>query len=204
VTPSVFLTLAAIHAVAVMSPGPTFVVSVQSAVSDGALRAAVLSIGFGIGAALWASAALLGLAALFEVAPALLVALKIGGGIFLLYLGAMMWRYAKTQPQQIVDVQPTSSWGATLRKGMTTSLSNPKVAIFFGAVFAGLLPVGITVWETLIVIGLVFLVETGWYVIVGTVFSAGPARRAYTKAKVWIDRFFGGILAALGLKIMVS
>ena len=56
-----FLTVALIHLAAAMSPGPSFVVAARTAATDGFGTACALALGFGLGAALWALAAMAGL-----------------------------------------------------------------------------------------------------------------------------------------------
>ena len=67
-------------------------VAVRTAASEGLRPAIGLAIGFGLGAIAWALAALLGLAVLFEVVPTLFTALKVVGGLFLIYIAWMTWR----------------------------------------------------------------------------------------------------------------
>ena len=40
--------------------------------------------------------------------------------------------------------------------------------------------------------------------LVGRVFSLGRARAAYAGAKAWVDRAFGGLIAAFGLRIAAT
>ena len=84
-----------IHLAAAISPGPSFVVSVRVAVAEGFATAVALAIGFGVGAVLWAGAAMAGLALLFEVFPALFTAMKLVGAVFLIFIAVMMWRHAR-------------------------------------------------------------------------------------------------------------
>ncbi|WP_255449586.1 LysE family translocator [Shimia ponticola] len=201
-----FFTLATIHAVAVMSPGPTFVVQLRTSITEGATIGAVTAFGFGIGAAIWAAAALLGLAALFQVAPAALTVLKVAGGLFLAFIGIVMWRHAPEPAPMDPGAARTrrlTPWRA-LRLGILTSLANPKVVVFFGAVFVGLVPATATWMDFAIILALIIAVESTWYACLGVAFAAPPARRAYARAKTWIDRAFGGVLTAMGLRIMVN
>ncbi|MGR3468577.1 MAG: LysE family translocator [Shimia sp.] len=196
---ALFATLVGVHLLAVVSPGPSFVVAVRVAVTRGAGAAAVLSLGFGVGAAFWAGAALLGLAALFAVAPILLTGFKIAGGLFLAFIGLMMWRHARAPlPQADATARPP------FLLGLFTALANPKIAVFFGAVFAGLLPVGLSTGDIALVLAAVAAVEAAWYMLVGMAFAAPRARAVYARAKVYVDRVFGGLLAAMGARIMVG
>ncbi len=46
--------------------------------------------------------------------------------------------------------------------------------------------------------------ETLWYALVARVFSLERARAAYGRAKASVDRVFGGLIAAFGLKIALG
>ncbi len=198
-----FAGILAIHLLAAMSPGPSFVVSVKTAIREGFRPAVALAAGFGLGALVWAAAALLGLAVLFEVAPSLLLAMKLLGGGFLVWIAVQTWRHARYPlPQIDAGVVPRSS-GSALRLGLMTQLANPKPAIFFGAVFVGLAPAGTALPVLAALLGLIFLNETLWYVAVARLFSTARARSAYASAKSVVDRVFGGLIAAFGVKIAV-
>ncbi|SEM46428.1 Threonine/homoserine/homoserine lactone efflux protein [Loktanella fryxellensis] len=199
-----FASVVLIHLAAAISPGPAFVVALRVAAAEGFRVAAALALGYGIGAMLWAGAALAGLALVFTLVPALFVALKIGGAAFLLWLAVRMWRHAADPlPQAVVTAAPRSV-GQAVRLGVLTFASNPKTAVFFGAVFATLIPVDTpTGWKLAILLA-VGLNETLWYLVVARVFSWPRPRAAYARAKTWIDRGFGTLLALLGLKIALT
>lgn len=200
---SAFATIAVIHLLAAMSPGPSFVVAVRTAVSEGFRPAIGLAVGFGLGAVLWAVAALAGLALLFELVPQLFTALRLAGGAFLLFLAVMMWRHAAEPLGEAGAAAPRTTADA-VRLGFLTFAANPKTAVFFGAVFVGLVPADAG-WPVLAaLLAVIFLNETLWYVLVARVFSLPRARTAYQRLKAWIDRAFGTLLAALGLRIAIG
>lgn len=199
-----FVTVAFVHLLAAISPGPSFVLSLRAAASEGFRVAAALAVGFGFGACLWGAAALLGLALLFEVAPALFTVLKIGGGLFLIYLAVKMWHHAREPMPKIIDGAAPRGTAQAVRLGLITMLANPKPAVFFGAVFVGLVPLAASLPDKFIVLGNVFWVETAWYLIVARLFSLPKARAAYSRFKTLLDRCFGGLIAALGAKIAIS
>lgn len=199
-----YLGVALAHLLAAISPGPSFVLSVRVAAGEGFRPAAGLALGFGAGAALWAFAALAGLALLFEVVPPLFLALKVGGGLFLLWLGIGMWRRAAEPLPAPGPAAPPRGAGSAVRLGLATQLANPKPAIFFGAVFVGLVPATAEPGARALVLLNILWVETLWYVLVAGLFSTTRARRAYGRAKRWLDRAMGAILGALGIRVALG
>ncbi|MCA0043567.1 LysE family translocator [Celeribacter litoreus] len=204
-TLTIFLSILGIHLLAAMSPGPSFVVSVRLSAAEGFRPAFGLAMGFGLGAALWAMAAISGLSLLFELFPSAYLALKIIGGLFLIWIGVKTIRYA-CAPLPNPDTSGTQprSLANALRLGLLTQMSNPKPAVFFSAVFAGLVPPETAPIVKALLVFFVFLDETLWYVIVARLFSRQKARQAYGRAKLWTDRVLGGAIALFGTRIALG
>lgn len=200
-TPTVFLSILSIHLIAAMSPGPSFVVSVRTAASEGFRPAFGLAVAFGAGAVIWAIAAMSGLSVLFELFPRAYMIFKIAGGLFLIWIGLKTLRHARDPLPDATTLASPRSLANAVRLGLMTQLSNPKPAIFFGAVFAGLIPPETSLGVKAILLFFVFFDETLWYVIVARVFSRQKARQAYGRAKLWTDRALGGMIAIFGLRI---
>ncbi|SEK86319.1 LysE family translocator [Pacificibacter marinus] len=198
---TVFLSILALHFVAAMSPGPSFVVSVRTAASEGFRPAAGLAVAFGLGALIWAMAALFGLAIVFEVMPKAYLGFKIAGGLFLIWIGYKTIRHAPDPMPQASALDTPRSMISALRLGLMTQLANPKPAIFFGAVFAGLIPPDTPMTLRALLLFFVFFNESMWYLFVAAVFSRKKARDMYTRAKLWTDRALGGMIVLFGLKI---
>ncbi len=205
-TLAAFIGIALIHLAAAVSPGPSFVVAVKTAAAEGLRPAMGLAVGLGAAAAIWALAALLGLAVLFEVAPALLTALKIAGGAFLLWIAYQTWRHARGPLPGATgeEIAAPRSFLAAIRLGMATQFANPKPAIFFGAVFIGLVPPETPAWVLAALLAVIFTQETLWYVLVARLFSLSRPRAAYARFKATLDRTFGGLIAILGAKIATT
>jgi threonine/homoserine/homoserine lactone efflux protein len=203
-TAAAFFAIVLIHLAAAISPGPSFVVAVRTAAAEGFRTAAAFALGLGLGAVTWALAALLGLALLFGVAPGLFLAFKVAGGLFLLWIAYQTWRHAEEPlPAAAPGALPRSMSSAVVF-GLLTQLGNPKPAVFFGAVFVGLVPPD-TPWPWLaLLLAAIGINETLWYVLVARVFSFSRARALYADAKRWVDRAFGGLIAVLGLKVATS
>lgn len=188
------------------SPGPSFVMVARTAALAGRANGLGAALGMGLGALIFASASLLGLNAIFVAVPAIYVAFKLIGGLYLAYLGVRIWLGAK----QTLDVSGKSTAAGSppqkgyLLLGLATQVSNPKTAIVYASVFAAFLPTSPSIQYNLLVVALVFLIEAGWYAIVATALSSEVPRSTYLRFKKWVDRFAGGIMGALGLKLAAS
>ncbi|WP_424970413.1 LysE family translocator [Dinoroseobacter sp. S76] len=202
-TLAAFASIAVIHLMAAISPGLSFVVITRVAAAEGLKPALALAVAFGAGAMIWAGTALFGLALVFQVMPVLLTVLKFAGAGFLLFVAFMMWRHAP-DPLPAVSSGRTRSLWSVFRFGLVTQLSNPKVPVFFGAVFIGILPADATVLEMALVLLSVFVVESGWYVIVARLFSLPAPRALYLRMKCVSDRVLSVALAGVGARIALT
>lgn len=201
---SVLIPVFAVHLVAAMSPGPAVLMTARVAMLRGMASATALSFGLAFGACFWAAAAMLGLAALFEVAPKLLIALKIVGATYLIWCAYKMWRGAR-EPLDVGTIKaPKISPLRAIVLGITTQLANPKPAVFFGAVFVSVVPHDADVTTFAAILMIVFFNEAIWNIFVARLFSLERTRAGYMRLKTPIDRVLGGLLAALGLKIATT
>ena len=190
-----------IQLLAVISPGPSFLITARTAVAHSRLDGFKVALGLGAGTVIWSSAALLGLNAVFHAVPMLFMGMKIAGALFLLYIAFMIFRHAAV-PLKIEG--GADAVGNPFVRGFLTQITNPKVAVFFGSIFIAMLPANVPLWMTLALIFIVSFNEVWWYTVVALFFGSGPVRRFYLKAKVWIDRITGLFLGGLGLRLLWS
>lgn len=188
-----------------MSPGPSFLVVARFAMSGSRRNGVAAAVGMGIGAVIFGVLVLLGLKAIFVSIPWLYIILKLVGGTYLVYLGIKIWCGAK-EPISVeqTDFEKRNTWGRAFTTALFTQLSNPKTAVFYGSIFASLLPQTVPLLVTIALPLCLLLVETGWYSVVAIVLSSTAPRAAYLRSKVWIDRTAGGVMGLLGIKLITS
>jgi threonine/homoserine/homoserine lactone efflux protein len=200
-----FLSILAALAVGAVSPGPSFVFVVRTSLALSRRDGIAAALGMGVGGVIFAALALLGLQAVLAKVAWLYAALRLAGGVYLLYLAARLWRGAS----ELIVVPGTLDRRAPGRLrsfclGLATQLSNPKTAIVYGSIFAALLPPAPPAWAAVALPPAVMLIETGWYTIVAAAFSAERPRAAYLRGKRWIDRAAGAVIGTLGLRLVVE
>ncbi len=199
-TLAAFLTVAVMHLMAAISPGPAVLMSARIGLTEGLRSGVLVAAGIGVGGVVWAAAALFGLNIVFQAAPSLLWALRLGGAGYLFWMAWGLWRDADL-PIVAGEALPPRGAFAAFRLGLWTQLSNPKPAVLFSAIFLGTVPQGTPIWVYGALLLVVFLNETLWNSAVARIFSFNPARRAYISLKSVIDRTLAGLLAVLGFKI---
>jgi threonine/homoserine/homoserine lactone efflux protein len=196
------LGLAVVHLLAVASPGPSTMLVVQTAAVS--RRSGLISaVAMMLGALTWASAALFGLQALFAEFAWLYRAFQVAGGLFLVYLAVMIWRHARDPLPEIATMAAGSDWQVFTR-ALLLQLGNPKIMVFFGSIFLSVLPHDMPAWMQGTVLALVAFDEFTWFALLALTFSGSTARAFYRRAKFWIERFMGGALALLGLRLALS
>jgi threonine/homoserine/homoserine lactone efflux protein len=191
--------------VGVISPGPSFVMVAHTSIALSRRHGVASALGMGVGGVAFASLALVGLQALLMQVTWLYLILKIIGGAYLIYIAIRLWRGAP-KPFAIAPAAKLApaSVARTFWLGLATQISNPKTAVVYGSVFAALLPPAPPFWLLGLLPPLIFTLEAGWYVIVAVVFSSDRPRSAYLRAKSWIDRIVSGVMAGLGIRLLVD
>lgn len=197
-----YLGILGVLSLGIMSPGPSFVLVARTSVAVSRRNGLTTAIGMGLGSAVFASLTLLGLQAVLLSVPPLYMLLKVLGGIYLIYLAIVIWRNSR----QSVELKSASKNSADLYKsfklGLITQLSNPKTAIFYGSIFAALLPPNLPDITLLILVSTIFFLEAGWYSLVAFVLSSKTPRQIYLNLKQVLDRLASGVIGVLGLKLI--
>lgn len=197
------LGLAVVHVLAVASPGPSTVLVVQTAAVS--RRGGLISaLAMTLGSLAWAAAALYGLQALFAQFAWLHRGFQVAGGLFLVYLAVTIWRHAREPLPEIQAATTRSGDGQVFVRALLLQLSNPKIMVFFGSIFLSVLPHDMPGWMRPVVLAIVAFDEFTWFALLTLLFSGGTARTFYRRAKFWIERFMGGALAVLGLRLALS
>ncbi|WP_265502531.1 LysE family translocator [Paracoccus beibuensis] len=185
-------------AVAILSPGPGVIAVSQGAFALGRRRALTYGWGLAIGASAWCLFALLGLTALFRVAPWTLVLMKVLGGLYLVWVGSKLWRHAA---DPLPD--PAKGRGMTMLSGLALNLSNPKPALFYSAVLLSIFPARLGLADKGAIYAVALSVELFFYTGLASLMALPILRRRYYAAKFWIDRAAGLAIAALGASLVL-
>jgi RhtB (resistance to homoserine/threonine) family protein len=186
--------------VALISPGPNFILITSSAVSKSRSHAVSTAFGIATGSFVWAAAAALGIASVLEALPILALALKIIGSAYLIYLGIKLLRSRGLEvpsgPNRPAETGAKGFW-----RGFLVNMTNPKSAAYYASVFAAFLTPDIPVWVLIVLIGAIASMSLAWHVLLAIGFSATRVKTRYVALSKSIDRFCGAVLVLLGLRL---
>ena len=202
---SLFLTIALVHIVALITPGPDFFFVSQLAASRSRREALAGVVGIALGVAAWAALALLGLHVLLQRLAWLERGIAVLGGAYLCWMGFQLLRSAwRTKPDAAVptvDVRGSSPWKALVR-GLATNLANPKAAIYFASIFSAFVGDDMTTGARWGLWAMITVETMLWFAVVAGIFALPAMRRGYVRASRWIDGGAGAIFSLFGLYLI--
>lgn len=188
-----------------ITPGPNFFITVQTAIGGSRKSALFVVLGIGAGTVVWAVSGFLGIHFLFQTVPWVYLLLKLLGGSYLVYLGIklIVSKTDNTTGDQTAHLKKSGNWHS-FKLGLLTNLSNPKTAAFIASLFAATIPADVSWHVGMISIALVFLISICWYSMVAYVFSLHRFRLLFDKSKSFIERLAGVIFIGFGVKLAIG
>jgi threonine efflux protein len=201
-----YLTIALVHLVALLSPGPDFFFVSQTAVSRSRQQALFGVLGITLGITLWSALALLGMQLVLHRLVWLQQVVAIAGGLYLTWMGLRMLRGAFVHAPASPGEATSTPGGelATLRAGLLTNLANPKVVVYFGSVFSAFLGDRVDATTRWGLWALIVAETFIWFSLVAAFFALPAMRRGYLRLARWIDGFAGAVFVAFGLHLILA
>ena len=149
------------------SPGPSWILLINSVVKDGHKAGIAFGIAHGLGIFVYAILVVSGLIVLLSVAPWFSIALELTGLLFLLWLSFSMIKNSFQEPS--IDVGTSDMVSAPLlesfRNGFLIVFLNPKIAAFFLAIFSQFLNAASNLESKFIMVATATVVDGLWYIL---------------------------------------
>ena len=193
-----------IHLVALVSPGPDFVVVCRNSLLYSRTIGIYTAVGFGLGICVHISYAVFGLSWLIANNELIFTVIQYLGAFYLMLIGIQSLRSFQSQiGQEPATASSRISPFRAVRIGFITNVLNPKATLFFLSLFSTML--NPTVGElTLVVIALLLVVTTIlWFSLVALLISHPRFTSTLKRYEKTIHQFFGVLLIAIGVIILV-
>jgi threonine/homoserine/homoserine lactone efflux protein len=200
------------------SPGPSVVVLIRSVTSTGVMAGVIFGISHGLGILIYAGLVSLGLVSLLLLSPFLFISIQVIGICFLVWIGSNMIRagiradirdggmhdHAHDTDINLSDTLTPLPYWCHARDGFLIAFLNPKVAVFFTAVFSQFLTVGQTIQIRIQMAATAWIVDTLWYILLALIFGLPMILRWFRRHAGRINLIMGGILICLSGVITLS
>jgi len=187
--------------------GPIGILCIRRTLAEGRIAGFVSGLGAATADALYGAIAAFGLTFVSAFLIKQTFWLRLGGGLFLLYLGVKTFTAAPTN-NGAKSYSPDNKKGLLNNYASTFVLTiiNPLTILSFAAIFAGF-GIGSDVTDdylaaSIMVIGIFLGSCTWWFILSGL--TGYFRRRIGEKSMIWINRISGTIIFAFGLLALIS
>ena len=145
-----------------MSPGPSMIVVINNAIFKNKINGIITALGHGLGIGIYASFAVLGIGIVIQTNLMLFNLLKITSIFFLLYLGVQAI-FKKNQFE--FKQNNIAESGKSFFQGLSISILNPKILIWFIAIYSQFMSLSNDFYFNLCLILIASLVDALWYIL---------------------------------------
>src|ERR1700730_4601399 len=189
-----------------LTPGPDTAYILGRSIAQGREAGIASALGICTGSIFHTCATALGLSAILATSALAFGAIKLLGGVYLIFLGIKMLLDRRKQLSLPSNFRRRTTIAA-FRQGILTNILNPKVALFFLAFLPQFIdPAANMKIAAFIVLGLTF-VATGtiWCLVLAWFASAFSERlRSNKTISQWLNRTAGALFVFLGLRLATA
>ena len=197
----IFLKIFAVCLLGAMSPGPSMVVVINNAIFKNRLNGILTSIGHGVGIGIYALFAVLGIALIIKTNLYVFNVIKFLSIIFLLYLGINLMN---TNDKLEFDGKDINSGFTSFLQGLSISLLNPKIFIWFVAIYSQFMSVDNDMIFNTILILTASIIDAIWYVILTLLVTTNIALDFIKDKSVLLQKFVGSVFIIIGALLLIE
>ncbi len=198
-------TVTIIHLLAVISPGPDFIMACRNSLSYSRKTGIWTAVGFGFGIAVHIFYSLAGLALVISKSILLFNAIKFLGAAYLVYIGlkSVLSKSSKIELGEQHKKEDITHFAA-IRIGFLTNVLNPKATLFFLSLFT-LVISPTTPLPIMGIMSAIMIINTMlWFSLVAVFLTQKRIRSIFEKFQGVFNKTLGGLLIALGIKVALT
>ena len=181
-----------------MSPGPSLAIVIRNNVNFNRLAGILTSIGHGIGIGVYATLAVLGLGLILQTNQTVFIIIQIIG-LVLLFLFGLMFVFQKNK--QDIKEEKQSQLNSFLQ-GLTIAIINPKILIWFTAVYSQFIAIDASFYFNSILVLTASLIDAIWYIIVSILVTGYGLKNLLIEKKLMIQKTTGIVLIIISLMLL--
>ena len=181
-----------------MSPGPSLAIVIRNNVNFNRLAGILTSIGHGIGIGDYATLAVLGLGLILQTNQSVIMIIQIIG-LVLLFLFGLMFVFQKNKQDKKEEKQSQLN---SFLQGFTIAIINPKILIWFTAVYSQFIAIDASFYFNSILVLTASLIDAIWYIIVSILVTGYGLKNLLIEKKLMIQKTTGIVLIIISLMLL--
>tara|TARA_Y100001970_G_scaffold279803_1_gene387766 strand:+ start:1379 stop:1990 length:612 start_codon:yes stop_codon:yes gene_type:complete len=194
----VWIQFATVCVIGAMSPGPSLAVVIRNNINFNRFAGILTSIGHGLGIGVYASLAVLGLGIILQTNQTIYFFIQIIGLILLFFFG-LLFIFQKSSEEKIVENQNQVN---SFLQGFTIAIINPKILIWFTAVYSQFISIDATFFFNAILVLTASIIDALWYILVSIVITGNNFKNLLIEKKFLIQKITGIILIFIAITLL--
>ena len=199
-----FFIIVSIHLLAVMSPGPDFLIVLKQSIYNGRKAAVLTSLGIGFGIVVHITYCIIGVGFLISTNNILYLSIKYLGVLYFFYLGfkSLFGDKNNYDIQKVNESDKVYFFDKPFYLGFITNVLNPKATLFFLSLFTVIIN-QLTPTSIKIFYGFWMSLITGiWFCLVSLVFTSKISKIFIKKYATLINRIMGFVLIIISIRMV--
>ncbi|MDP4208609.1 MAG: LysE family transporter [Bacteroidota bacterium] len=198
-------TVAMLNLLGAVSPGPDFVMTVKNSLRYSRRSGIFTGLGVALGLCVHLTYCAAGIGYIISKSIIVFSIIKFLGAGYLFYIGisSMLDKGSAleiAEEKDNVDLTRMKSF----RMGFLTNVLNPKATLFFLSLFTFVISHTTPLYVILIISFIIVATAVVWFSVVSIFFTQQKVQRAFFRFEKYINRFLGGLLVALGIKVALT
>lgn len=202
-TLTIWLSLLLICLLGAMSPGPSLAMVAKHSLAGGRSNGISTGWAHALGIGIYAFITLLGLAVLLHQFPFIFKGISYLGAAYLAYLGYNALRSKGGVAEKLQSGKSVSHFQSA-KEGFLISLLNPKIALFFIALFSQFVALGHDISSKTIIVLTPIIVDGLWYTLIAVIITNNKLLDKLRMQGLLIDRLSGIVLIALSIRVIFT
>ena len=199
-----FLTVALLHLLAVISPGPDFAIVTKNSLVYSRKAGICCSIGVGIGIIVHVTYSIVGIGLIISKSILLFSTIKYLGAAYLIYIGYKSIKSKDNLQIKKAKIKKETSPWQSFKAGFLTNALNPKATLFFLSLFTLVIKTSTPFWLKLLYGAEMSIVTFLWFSIVAIILSHDSVKNYFSRIQHQVERVMGVVLILFGIKVALS
>ena len=185
-----------------MSPGPSLALIINNSINYNRLSGILASVAHGLGIFLYATITVISLEFILQNHQKIFFIIQILGSIFLFFLG-LLFIFKKNNEKYEKNNEKKINAGSFVQ-GFVIAIINPKILVWFVAIYSQFITVNANFSEKLILIITPSFVDAIWYSLIAILVTSYGLKDFFNNKKNTIQKIIGALFIIIAASLIYS